>query len=104
MHQATIGLFGHIVKSVIYKVETTLRDDAYVKTTAEGQPKFLVGMPTLDGTWTRLSRRLTHVDSDICGYQLTPKYAAHVRHVFLDGKSAFSAGRMELLMMILPIV
>ena len=104
MHQATIGLFGHIVKSVIYKVETTLRDDAYVKTTAEGQPKFLVGMPTLDGTWTRLSRRLTHVDSDICGYQLTPKYAAHVRHVFLDGKSAFTAGRMELLMMILPFV
>ena len=105
MHQATIGLFGHVVKAVIYKVETTLRDDPYIKgKTAEGQPKYLIGMPTIDGVWARLCRRLTHVRSDISGYQLTPKYAAHVRHVFLDGKSAFTAGRMELLMMILPFV
>jgi hypothetical protein len=35
MHQATIGLFGHVVKSIIYKNEITLRDNC----TARGQAK-----------------------------------------------------------------
>jgi len=105
MHQATIGLFGHLVKSVIYKVEMTLRHDSYsTGKTAEGQTKYIIGMPRLGSVWTRLCRRLTHVHSDVCGLQLTPKYAAHVHHVFVEGKSAFTASRMELLMLLLPFV
>ena len=105
MHQATIGLFGHLVKSVIYKVEMTLRHDSYsTGKTAEGQTKYIIGMPRLGSVWTRLCRRLTHVHSDVCGLQLTPKYAAHVHNVFVEGKSAFTAGRMELLMMMFPFV
>jgi len=49
-------------------------------------------------------QRLTHFSSDISGFQLTSKYAAHVRHVFLEGKSAFTAGRLEMLLMALPFV
>ena len=105
MHQATIGLFGHLVKAVIYKVEITLRNDSYVQgKTREGEPKHFISMSAFDGVWTRLCRRLTHVSSDVSGLQLTPKYAAHVRHVFIDGKSTFTAGRLELLMMVLPFM
>ena len=79
MHQATIGLFGHVVKSVIHKVETTLRDKLYSKgKNADGQPVYIIGMPRLDGVWRRLCWRLTHTCSDIGGYQLTPKYAVQV--------------------------
>ena len=105
MHQATIGLLGHVVKSVIHKVEITLRDDSYSKgTTEEGQPKYLIGMPRLDGIWTRMARRLTHVHSDACGLEITPNYAAHFKHVFVDGKHAFTGTRMEMLMLLLPFI
>jgi hypothetical protein len=83
MHQATIGLFGHLVKAVIYKVEITLRNDSYVQgKTREGDPKLFISMPAFDGVWTRLCRRLTHVRSDVSGLQLTPKHAAHIRKVY----------------------
>jgi len=66
MHQATIGLFGHLVKAVIYKVEITLRNDSYVQgKTREGDPKLFISMPAFDGVWTRLCRRLTHVCSEL---------------------------------------
>ena len=105
MHQATIGLFGHVVKSVIHKVETTLRDKLYIRgKTADGQPVYIIGMPRLDGVWRRLCRRLTHTCSDIGGYQLTPKYAAQVMQVFLYGKSTLTAVRFEMLLLALPFV
>ena len=105
MHQATIGLFGHLVKAVTYKVQNTLRDDSYVQgKTREVDPKLFISMPTFDSVWTRLCRRLTHVCSNVSGLQLTPKYAAHVRHVFIVGKSTFTAGRLELLMMVLSFM
>ena len=105
MHQATIGLFGHVVKSIIHKVEITLRDKLYSKGTSEdGQPKYVIGMPRLEGIWKRAARRLTHVSSDISGYQLTPKYAAQVLQVFLYGKSTLTAVRFELLLLALPFV
>ena len=60
MHQATIGLFGHVVKSIIHKVEITLRDKLYSKGTSEdGQPKYVIGMPRLEGIWKRAARRLS---------------------------------------------
>ena len=106
MHQATIGLFGqHIVKSVIYKVDTTLRNDSYTKgKTKEGRPRYLISEAALDAVWTRFCERLQHFDSSSAGFQLTSKYAAHFRHVFLNDKSTFTAGRIELLMMALPFV
>ena len=47
MHQATIGLFGHVVKSMIHKVEITLRDKYSKGTSKDGQPKYVTGMPRL---------------------------------------------------------
>ncbi len=46
MHQATIGLFGHLVKAVKYNVEITLRNDSYVQgKTHEGGPVWMHVLP-----------------------------------------------------------
>ena len=47
-------------------------------------------------------RRLQEFHSSIAGFQLTPKYTAHFKRVFVDGKSTFTASRIEMLMMALP--
>lgn len=106
MHQATIGLGGqHLIKAAIHTIDVTLRNDAYVRgKTNDGRPKHLISRPMLEAVWTRLMRRLTHFSSDVAGFQLTPKYAAHFRHVFIEGKSTFTAGRIEMLFMVLPFV
>ena len=106
MDQATIGLGGqHIIKAIIYKIETTLRKDSYTYGIGrDGRPQHLISKSKIDAVWTRMLQRLTHFSSDISGFQLTSKYAAHVRHVFLEGKSAFTAGRLEMLLMALPFV
>ena len=106
MHQSTIGLFGeHVVKSTIYRIQTTLRNDSYTNgKTKDGGRKQLISEAALEAVWARLQRRLGCFQSSFAGFQLTSKYAAHFRHVFLEGKNAFTAGRIELLMMALPFV
>ena len=106
MHQATIGLGGqHIIKALIYKIDTTLRNDAYTYgKTREGRPKHIISKATMEGVWTRMLQRLANFCSDVSGFELTTKYCAHVKHVFLEGKSTFTAGRLELLFMALCFV
>jgi hypothetical protein len=106
MHQATIGLGGqHIIKALIYKIDTTLRNDAYTYgKTREGRPKHIISRATMEGVWTRMLQRLANFCSDVSGFELTTKYCAHVKHVFLEGKSTFTAGRLELLFMALCFV
>ena len=106
MHCATLGLFGnHIVKSVIHKIETTLRNDSYITGyDREGRPKYVISKAALDAVHKRMCERLEHFNSSESGFQLTSKYTAHVRHVFIHGKSTFTAGRLEFLMMALPFV
>ena len=106
MHQATIGLVGHhIVPSIIYKIRKLLRNDLYTKgLTAEGNPRYLISEAMLDEVFTRLCRRLQEYQSSYAGFQLTPKYTAHFKRVFLEGKSTFTASRLELLMIALPSV
>jgi len=104
MHQATIGLFGHhIVPSIIYKIRNVLRSELYVKgKTPEGKPRYLISEAMVDEGITRLCRRLQHYDSSFAGFQLTSKYAAHFKRVFVEGKSTFTASRIEMLMIALP--
>ena len=106
MHQATIGLVGHhIVPSIIYKIRKLLRNDLYTKgLTAEGNPRYLISEAMLDEVFTRLCRRLQEYQSSYAGFQLTPKYTAHFKRVFLEGRSTFTASRLELLMIALPSV
>jgi len=103
MHQATIGLFGHhIVPATIHRIKTTLRNESYTKGfTRDGKPRYLISEAMLDAVFTRLCQWLQEFNSIYAGFQLTPKYTAHVRHVYIDGKSAFTAGRLEMLMMAL---
>lgn len=49
-------------------------------------------------------QRLANFCSDVSGFELTTKYCAHVKHVFPEGKSTFTAGRLELLFMALCFV
>jgi hypothetical protein len=50
-----------------------------------------------DSVFQRLCCRLTFYDSSFAGYQISAKFAAHLRHVYLEGKSTFTASRMEIL-------
>ena len=106
MHQATIGLGGqHIIKAFIHKIDTTLRDDAYTYgNTRDWRPKHIISRAAMEGVWNRMLQRLTHFCSDVSGFELTTKYAAHVKHVYIEGKSTFTAGRLEMLFMALSFV
>ena len=106
MHQSTIGLFGeHVVKSTIYRIQTTLRNDSYTNgKTKDGGRKQLISEAALEAVWARLQRRLGCFQSSFAGFQLTSKYAAHFRNVFINGKGTFTASRIELLMIALIFV
>lgn len=104
MHMAVIGLFGtHICNSVVHKIRTTLRNESYIKGhTAEGNPIYIISEAAVEDVFNRLCERLQHFRSSQSGFQLTIKYTAHFKSVFLRGKGTFTAGRMQLLMMALP--
>ena len=106
MHMATIGFFGtHFVGSVLYTVQSTLRNDLYITgLNKKGERKYLVSMSMIEDVWKRICIRLRLFISTYAGFQLTAKYAAHFWKVFLEGKGTFTAGRMELLMIALPFV
>ena len=104
MHMTTIGLFAqHICNSIIHKINTTLRNDAFVKgSTKDGKPKYVISKASLEAVYNRLCERLQHYHSSHAGFKLTPKYTAYFKNVFLRGKGTFNAGRMQLLMLALP--
>jgi hypothetical protein len=70
--------------------------------TAEGNPIYIISEAALEGVFDRLCERLQHFHSSRSGFQLTIKYTAHFKSVFLKGKGTFTAGCMQLLMMALP--
>jgi hypothetical protein len=87
------------------QIRKLLRSDLYTKgVTAGGNPRYLISEAMLDEVFTRLCRRLQEYQSSYAGFQLTPKYTAHFKRVFLEGKSTFTASRLELLMIALPSV
>ena len=104
MHMAVIGLFGtHICNSIVHKIRTTLRNESFIKgRTTEGNPIYIISEAALEDVFDRLCERLQHFRSTRSGFQLTIKYTAHFKSVFLRGKGTFTAGRMLLLMMALP--
>ena len=106
MHQATIGLWGnHAVRSVVHKLESTVRNDRYAYgKTKEGKPKFIISNNMTEDIFKGLCERLEWFRSSHAGFQLTTKYTAHLRRVYLEGKSTFTAGRIEILMLALPFV
>ena len=103
---ATIGFFGtHFVSSVLYTVESTLRNDLYITGLKQnGEKKYLISKSMIEDVWKRICIRLRSFISTYAGFQLTTKYAAHFWKVFLEGKGTFTAGRIELLMIALPFV
>ena len=107
MHMAVIGLFGqHICNSIVHKINTTLRNDqlATVQHQDDGTTKikYVISEAALEAVYDRLCERLEHFQSSHAGFQLTSKYTAHFKHVFLHGKGTFTAVRMQFLMMALP--
>ena len=56
MHMATIGFFGkHFVSSVLYTVETTLRNDLYITgCNKKGEKKYFISMSMLEDVWKRV--------------------------------------------------
>ena len=83
MHQATIGLWGnHTVRSVVHLLETTLRNDRYVKgQTRDGNPKYIISKTGVDAAILRICERLELFRSSVAGLQLTTKYSAHFLRV-----------------------
>ena len=59
-------------------------------------------IPYLAAAPNHLCERLQHYHSSHAGFQLTPKYTAHFKNLFLGGKGTLTAGRMQLLMLALP--
>ena len=100
MHMAVIGLFGkHICNSIVHKIRSTLRNEVLIKgRTKEGSPVYIIGEAALERVYDRLCERLQHFHSSHAGFQLTSKYTAHFKHVFLHGNGTFTACRMVMLM------
>jgi hypothetical protein len=100
MHQASIGLFGkHIVRAIIYLLETTLRNDMYVR-----DGNYIISKATIEAIFKRLSARLLEFHSTSAGFELSTKYVAHFRRVYTEGGQPFTAGRIDLLMLALIFV
>ena len=97
---ATLGLFGkHICNAIVHKISTTLRNDRLIKgLTADGNPRYIISEAALENVYDRLCERLQQFHSSHAGFQLTSKYTAHFKNVFLNGKGTFTAGRMVMLM------
>jgi len=97
---ATLGLFGkHICNAIVHKISTTLRNDRLIKgLTEDGNPRYIISEAALENVYDRLCERLQQFHSSHAGFQLTSKYTAHFKNVFLNGKGTFTAGRMVMLM------
>ena len=69
MHMATIGLFAqHICNSIIHKINSTLRNDMFVKgKTKDGKPKYVISEARLEAVYDRLCERLEHYHSSHAG-------------------------------------
>lgn len=107
MHMAVIGLFGqHICNSIVHKIKTTLRNDelATMQRQTDGSSKlrYVISEAALEAVYDRLCERLQHFQSSHAGFQISSKYAAHFKHVFVHGKGTFTAARMQFLMMAMP--
>ena len=65
---------------------------------------YIISEAALEAVYDRLCKRLEHFQLSYAGFQLTSKYTAHFRHVFIHGKpeGTFTAVRMQFLMMALP--
>ena len=89
MHMATIGLFGkHICNSIVYKISNTLRNDVLIKgLTEDGSPLYIISEAVLENVYDSLCERLQHFHWSHAGFQLTSKYTAHFKRVFLDMRS-----------------
>jgi len=90
---------------MIEKIKVTLRNDSYTKGMFDdGRIKYFFSEAAVDEVFTRLLARLTQFESSSAGFQITAKYAAHFRRVYLEGHSSFTACRIELLLVALPFV
>ena len=100
MHIATIGLFGkHICNSIVHKISTTPHNDVLIKgLTEDGSPWYIISEAALENVYEHLCERLQHFHSRHAEFQLTSKYAAHFKRVFLTGTGTFTACRMVLFM------
>ena len=99
MHMAVIGLFGqHICNSIVHKIKTTLRNDelATMQRQTDGSSKlrYVISEAALEAVYDRLCERLQHFQSSHAGFQISSKYAAHFKHVFVHGKGTFTAARI----------
>jgi hypothetical protein len=83
----------------------TLRNDLYTKGRFDdGRIKYFFSEAAVDEVFTRLLARLARFESPSAGFQITAKYAAHFRRVYLEDHSSFTACRIELLLAALPFV
>ena len=98
---ATQSSTNHICNSIVHKINTTLRNDEFVKgSRRDGKPKYVISEANLGSTL--LVERIQHYQSIHAGFPLTLKYSAHFKNVFLRGKGTFTACHMQLLMLALP--
>ena len=65
--------------------------------TEDGSPRYIISEAALENVYDRHCERLQHFHSSHAGFQLTSKYTAHFKRVFLTGTGTFTAGRMVLL-------
>ena len=102
MHMAVIDLFGqHICNSIVHKIKTTLCNDqlATVQHQDDGATKikYIIIEAALEAIYDRLCERLEQFQSSHAGFQLTSKYTAHFKHVFLHAKGTFTVVCMQFL-------
>jgi hypothetical protein len=102
MHQSTIGIFGnHLLKAINFKLSTTLRNENYIHPT---QQRPLISESVVESVQERICTRLEHFESGSAGFEISAKYVAHLMHVYKEGKSTFTASRMEILIVSLIFV
>jgi hypothetical protein len=84
------------MKSIVFLYKKTLQREDLKKANGER----LISNATVDRVCRRLGQRLTLFTADNAGIKITPKYANHLFNVSVKDKGTFTAGRVEVLMVV----
>lgn len=96
-----IGLWAkHIMKSIVFLYKSTLQREDLRKPNGER----LMSDAAVHRVCNRLGQRLTFFTADNAGLKITSKYAKHLFNVSVKDKGTFTAGRVEILIVVYQFV
>ena len=92
----------HIIRAIIYLIETTLRKPIFLNAyKGRAAP---IRESVMKSVLARLARRQSAIKADESCITITPEFSEHFLKVFEAGKSRFTGSRMNNTMLVLPYI